>query len=143
MEETRASRFRQGLKGDAEVEDIVSVASDATTAPAICSQRVRIRGGLLAGGWAVGVSARPPFSWMVLRMWLVLFCDLLDAFQCFGANENKERDGEYYAMSHPVIHTIAARAAQDTGADVVRGWADAGALVVGTRVGPRSFAWYV
>ena len=45
------------------------MASDATTAPAICSHMVRIRGGLLAGGWVVGVSAKPPFSWMVLRMW--------------------------------------------------------------------------
>ena len=48
---------------------MVSVASDATTAPAICSHVARIRGGWLAGGWVVGVSARPPFSWMVLRMW--------------------------------------------------------------------------
>ena len=40
-------------------------------------------------------------------------------------------------MSHPMIHTIVARAAQDAGAGVIGGRADAGALVVGRPAQPR------
>ena len=65
--------------------------------------------------------------------------DVLDAFEGSSTYE----DEEYEAMPHPVVNAIAAGATQDTGTDVVWGWANAGVLVVGAGVGPRGFTWHV
>ena len=46
-------------------------------------------------------------------------------------------------MSHPMINTVVASTTQDARADVIVGWADAGALVVGSRVGPCGLTWDV
>ena len=46
-------------------------------------------------------------------------------------------------MAHPMIHTVVACTTQDARTNVVVGWADAGALVVGAWVGPCRFTWDV
>ena len=74
---------------------------------------------------------------------LAVRCDVLDAFEGSSTDEDEEGDGEYEAMPHPVVNAIAAGATQDTGTDVVWGWANAGVLVVGAGVGPRGFTWHV